>query len=141
MQTKILLVDVFLLPCQCVLSALPSLRPARPQKLPRKKRSPAMRRTDQRKTAKRRRILFSIDDPQAREVAVVGDFNTWDRASHPMKKDDNGLWRKIMMLPPGQYEYKFLVDGQWRTDPSNPRQCTNCYGTHNNILHVQDSRL
>jgi len=50
-------------------------------------------------------------------------------------------WQKVMMLPPGQYEYKFLVDGQWRTDPNNPRQCTNCYGTNNNILHVQDSRL
>ena len=100
-----------------------------------------MRHSDQRKTAKRRRILFSIDAPQAHEVAVVGDFNTWDRVSHPLKKDDNGLWQKIMMLPPGRYEYKFLVDGQWRTDPNNPRQCTNCYGTNNNILHVQDSRL
>jgi 5'-AMP-activated protein kinase regulatory beta subunit len=104
------------------------------------KKEPGMRQTDQRKTAKRRRILFSIDAPQAREVAVVGDFNTWDRASHPMKNDGNGQWQKVMMLPPGQYEYKFLVDGQWRTDPNNPRQCTNCYGTNNNILHVQDSR-
>lgn len=97
-----------------------------------------MHHTDQIKSGKRRRILFSIGDDQAHEVAVVGDFNMWDRASHPMKSDGNGLWQKIMMLPPGQYEYKFLVDGQWRTDPNNPNQCTNCYGTFNNILHVQD---
>ena len=97
-----------------------------------------MRHTDQRKSAKRRRILFSIDDPQAHEVAVAGDFNTWDRASHPMKKDGNGQWQKVMMLPPGQYEYKFIVDGQWRIDTNNPNRCPNCYGTFNNILHVQD---
>jgi 1,4-alpha-glucan branching enzyme len=90
------------------------------------------------KNAKRRRILFSIGDKEANEVAVVGDFNTWDRASHPMKSDGNGLWQKVMLLPPGQYEYKFIVDGQWRIDTNNPNRCPNCYGTFNNILHVQD---
>ena len=97
-----------------------------------------MRHTDQRKTAKRRRILFSIYEPQAHEVAVVGDFNTWDRALHPMKSDGNGLWQKVMLLPPGQYEYKFIVDGQWRIDTNNPNRCPNCFGTVNNILQVQD---
>lgn len=100
-----------------------------------------MNRHQSRKTAKRRRILFSIGDDQAHEVAVIGDFNEWNQASHPMKSDGNGLWQKIMMLPPGQYEYKFLVDGQWRTDPNNPNQCTNRFGTLNNILQVQDSTL
>jgi len=100
-----------------------------------------MTRPQSRKTAKRRRILFTIDDQKAHEVAVVGDFNTWDHARHPMKRDGSGLWQKVMMLPPGQYEYKFLVDGQWRTDPTNPHQCINCYGTYNNILHVQDATL
>jgi len=97
-----------------------------------------MRNTDQVKTVNRRRVLFSIGDDQAHKVAVIGDFNEWSHASHPMKSDGNGLWQKIMMLPPGKYEYKFLVDGQWRTDPNNPDQCANCYGTFNNILHVQD---
>jgi 1,4-alpha-glucan branching enzyme len=89
-------------------------------------------------TTKRRRVLFSIGPEQARKVAVTGDFNEWNHASYPMKSDGNGLWQKIMMLPPGQYEYKFLVDGQWRTDPNNPDRCTKCYGTFNNVLHMQD---
>ena len=85
---------------------------------------------------KRRRILFSLVNPQAREVSVAGEFNGWNPATHPMKSNGNGNWQKIMMLPPGQYEYKFLVDGQWRNDPSNPDRTPNCYGTYNDILKV-----
>jgi 5'-AMP-activated protein kinase regulatory beta subunit len=86
---------------------------------------------------KRRRVIFSYDDLQAKEVAVSGDFNTWNQSSHPMKQNGDGCWQKIMMLPPGDYEYKFVVDGQWRTDPHNLRQCSNCFGTSNNILQVR----
>ena len=36
-----------------------------------------------------------------------------------------------MMLEPGTYEYRFLVDGEWQTDPdaevvSNPYSTQNC---------------
>lgn len=88
------------------------------------------------KTIKRRRIVFSFHDDRAHDVAVTGDFNRWDCTSHPMKHDGSGIWQKIMLLPPGQYEYKFVVNGQWRTDPDNPNQCPNCFGTYNNVLQV-----
>jgi 5'-AMP-activated protein kinase regulatory beta subunit len=91
-----------------------------------------------RKTPKRRRIVFAFHDHQAREVAVTGDFNQWNRASHPMKQDGNGRWKKVVLLLPGQYEYKFIVNGHWRTDPDNPKRCRNCFGTYNNILQVVD---
>ena len=53
-----------------------------------------------------------------------------------MKINEDGLWKKIVMLPPGKYEYKFLVDGQWWHDPSNAYVCINCFGTQNNVLVV-----
>jgi hypothetical protein len=56
-----------------------------------------------------------------------------------MKKDENGVWKKIVMLTPGRYEYKFLVDGQWRTDPENDQVCFNRFGTRNNIFIVSGS--
>jgi 5'-AMP-activated protein kinase regulatory beta subunit len=88
------------------------------------------------KTTHRRRIVFSFSDKAAHEVAVAGDFNQWNRKSHRMKPNGQGRWQKIMMLPPGQYEYKFWVDGRWRTDPDNPIQSPNCFGTYNNVLQV-----
>ena len=86
--------------------------------------------------SKRRRITFSLYFPGAGQVSLVGDFNLWNEKVHPMKANAEGLWSKILMLSPGRYEYKFLVDGQWYRDPNNTVVCENCYGTHNNVLTV-----
>ena len=85
---------------------------------------------------KRRKVAFSLNAPEAKRVAVLGDFNEWSDTKHPMKKNENGDWQKIAMLPAGRYEYRFLVDGQWWNDPKNDQACTNCFGTHNNVLEV-----
>jgi 5'-AMP-activated protein kinase regulatory beta subunit len=83
-----------------------------------------------------RRVAFTLDAPQATEVILMGDFNQWDARKHPMKRGSNGMWQKAVMLAPGQYQYKFLVDGKWRRDPSNERVCTNSFGTMNNVVVV-----
>jgi len=86
---------------------------------------------------KRRKVVFSLNAPEAKRVAVLGDFNEWSDTKHPMKKNENGDWQKIAMLPVGRYEYRFLVDGQWWNDPKNDQTCWNCFGTQNNILDVR----
>jgi hypothetical protein len=53
-----------------------------------------------------------------------------------MKHTGNGAWQKTLLLPPGEYAYKFRVDGTWLTDPTNPCICPNCYGTYNSVLTV-----
>lgn len=85
---------------------------------------------------KRQKVAFSLSAPEAKRVAVLGDFNEWSDTKHPMKKNENGDWQKIAMLPAGRYEYRFLVDGKWWTDPKNDQACPNCFGTHNNVLEV-----
>jgi 1,4-alpha-glucan branching enzyme len=85
---------------------------------------------------KRRRAIFSLEAPDANQVLLGGDFNQWKENAHPMKKDDSGVWKKALMLEPGRYEYKFLVDGQWRNDPNNDQTCANRFGTHNNVLVI-----
>jgi hypothetical protein len=42
----------------------------------------------------------------------LGDFNKWNKDVAPMKKDEKGIWNKVVMLMPGTHEYKFLVDGE-----------------------------
>jgi len=66
----------------------------------------------------------------------MGDFNHWNEKIHPMKRGDDGGWKKYIMVPPGRYEYRFLVDGQWWNDPNNSQVCPNCFGTTNNVLKV-----
>lgn len=84
----------------------------------------------------RRRIEFILDSPQAQQVILMGDFNHWDPKVHPMKKDNDGVWRKVVMIHPGRYEYRFWVDGEWVNDPYNTQRCLNCFGSENNIIEV-----
>ena len=86
--------------------------------------------------AKKQRATFSLEAPDAKEVAVGGDFNNWNPETHSMTKDKSGAWKKALVLPPGRFEYKFLVDGQWRNDPKNKETCPNCFGTYNNVLVI-----
>lgn len=87
----------------------------------------------------RRRVIFSLESPDAGEVILMGDFNQWDPKKHPMKKDPNGVWKKTAMLFPGRYEYRFLVDDRWENDPKNKQVCFNRFGTKNNYIFVPSS--
>ena len=86
--------------------------------------------------ARKQRVVFSLKAPDAREVKLIGDFNQWNLATHPMKMDHTGVWKRIVMLSPGRYEYKFLVDGRWERDPKNDEICSNCYGTDNSVIKI-----
>lgn len=85
---------------------------------------------------KRKRITFSFNASGAKEVTLMGDFNSWKSDKHKMKKNSDGSWSRTLVLPPGQYEYKFLVDGKWKEDPQNPRVCSNCFGSINSVINL-----
>jgi len=95
-----------------------------------------MAKVEPKKKIKRQKITFSFESSDAKEVILMGDFNNWNSKKHPMKKDDNGKWTRAVLLPPGQYEYKFLVDGQWKEDPQNDRICSNKFGSYNNVVNL-----
>lgn len=74
------------------------------------------------KTAVRSRNVRSVSldyKGNGREVQVAGVFNNWQPV--PMHKNKDGKWSTAMELDPGHYEYKFVVDGNWITDPENER--------------------
>jgi 1,4-alpha-glucan branching enzyme len=90
----------------------------------------------QKKKSNKQRMTFVLEAPTAKKVMLGGDFNNWDAIANPMKKDQNGVWKKTLMLAPARYEYKFLVDGIWQNDPKNNMTCPNCFGTQNNVIEV-----
>ncbi len=85
---------------------------------------------------KKKKVTFSFKAPNASSAYVAGDFNGWFKEKHPMKKGKTGVWEKTVMLPPGKYEYRFVIDEAWYNDPSNNLVQPNCYGTSNNIIDV-----
>lgn len=86
-------------------------------------------------------VLFAIRPPnQVGHVAVAGDFNRWKPV--PMDRQDNGQYVTNVRLKGGTFEYKFIVDGQWLTDPDNAHWAPNPYGTLNSLApeHVDFAR-
>lgn len=67
-------------------------------------------------------LSFSILAPDTRTVAVAGSFNRWDTSSHPLSGPDrSGRWTAALRLPPGRYEYLFVINGDtWVLDPGAP---------------------
>jgi hypothetical protein len=72
----------------------------------------------------------------AREVLVTGDFTNWNGGAVPMKPAADGLWTATLSLAPGEYQYRLLVDGQWRDHAEAPRRVPNPFGTENCVLTV-----
>ena len=81
-------------------------------------------------------VEFSLNLPDARSVAVVGTFNDWDPHRTPMRLESKGTWKAAVWLPAGRYEYRFIADGQWISDPSARECAQNTFGSTNSVLVV-----
>jgi len=84
-------------------------------------------------------ILFSVRAPHAREVKLAGDFNQWvpDRDVLTLR-DDEGLWKKFVLLPKGSYHYKFLIDDEWKEDSHNPMVSSSENGLVSSLITVEE---
>jgi hypothetical protein len=72
--------------------------------------------------------VLNIGDPaefilkgygNAENVFLAGSFNGWNGNDVRMEKTSDG-WKAKYYIAPGNYEYKFIVDGNWIPDPNNP---------------------
>jgi chromosome partitioning protein len=80
---------------------------------------------------------FALSAPGAKEAYLVGDFNHWKMNDDSrLSRLEDGRWEKKIMLSPGRYRYKFVVDGVWLLDPQNAEKEQNPYGTFDSIIMV-----
>ena len=79
--------------------------------------------------------------PGARSVEVVGSFNDWSRGTLHLNDDNgDGIWHAKAVLPAGQHEYMFVVDGErWVSDPLAGRYVDDGFGAgqQNSLLIVR----
>ncbi|NLW64834.1 MAG: 1,4-alpha-glucan branching protein GlgB [Clostridiales bacterium] len=69
-----------------------------------------------------RGCLFRVWAPDASAVAVVGDFNSWDKNSNPMNNIGGGIWETEITAVSENSAYKYAIttsDGRllWKADP------------------------
>jgi 1,4-alpha-glucan branching enzyme len=85
-----------------------------------------------------REVGFVLEYTGAEHVYVCGDFNDWHPTSLRMiGNSDDALWEKRLTLPPGRYEYKFVVNGNWLHDPDARENVSNIYGSLNSVVEVR----
>ena len=67
---------------------------------------------------------------------MVGTFNDWDLTRTPMSTGPEGTRKATVSLPAGRYEYRFVADGEWISDPSAGECVGNAFGSANSVLVV-----
>jgi 1,4-alpha-glucan branching enzyme len=80
------------------------------------------------------RFSVRLADPAKKVVQLAGDFKDWKPIR--MRRLKGGEYVANVALAPGTYEYKFIVAGEWITDPDNEALKPNDMGTMNSVAVV-----
>ena len=89
------------------------------------------------KTSAKKKVTFEHYAPGAQKVQLAGSFNGWNPAKTSLKHQGNGKWKVTLDFPPGRYEYRYCVDGDWQNDQRTVECVPNPFGTWNCVLKIQ----
>jgi len=81
-------------------------------------------------------VHFICLAPEAREVAVVGDFNGWNPQANPLTRAFDGSWQGSLQLRHGHHRYAFWVDGTLQVDPRGQGVSRNDEGQRVSLVAV-----
>ncbi len=83
------------------------------------------------------RVTFSVPDSGwTNTLHLVGDFNDWNRTTHPFDHRQDGTWSLTLDLPCGRaFQFRYLCDGErWTNDNQADAYVFNQYGSDNCVL-------
>jgi hypothetical protein len=83
-------------------------------------------------------VRFSFQAPDARTVALAGDFNDWQSGALALTDaDGDGVWSGTFALEPGVHKYMFVVDDErWETDPVAENYIDDGFGMRNALIAI-----
>lgn len=80
-------------------------------------------------------IAFDPKDKKYSKVELAGEMNEWTPGRTPLHLK-NGIWQTDLLLFPGKYQYKLVIDKKWVLDPANNETADNNIGGSNSVLRV-----
>jgi len=84
-------------------------------------------------------VSFVLDTPEARSVALAGDFTDWQTSGYELaRRPSDGKWEITVRLRRDRaYAYCFVIDGErWMPDPAAPETVDDGFGGANSILRL-----
>ena len=82
-------------------------------------------------------VQFKLEAPEAKSVAVAGDFNEWVPEVMLADPDGDGVWAGRLKLSPGVHRYMYVIDGShWVTDPYAERYTEDGFGRQNAVIAI-----
>jgi len=75
---------------------------------------------------------------EGKQVFLCGSFDDW--AERKTMKKEGGKWTVTLLLSPGTYSYKFVVDDRWCFDIEKPNFIDTFAGSANNTITIEDWR-
>ena len=85
------------------------------------------------------KVTFALTKEQAKNasgVHLVGEFNDWDVAAAPMRRQKDGSFSAALDLPTGrEYQFRYLIDGEvWISDPEADKYAFSPFGDCENSV-------
>ena len=81
-------------------------------------------------------VIFTVHADKGKAVYLAGSFNDWNPTGKKMTFKA-GVYQATIRLNPGEYQYKFVIDGMWCADPENINSVPNDCGTFNSVITVK----
>jgi len=82
-------------------------------------------------------VVFSLEAPADATVQIAGDFNGWVPESlYRRIHQGKSIWLKAIPLKPGAYAYKYVLNGNWISDPANNDTVDDQRGGENSLIQV-----
>ena len=82
-------------------------------------------------------MLFLFPAGPEATVSVACALSGWSDSAHRMRFNPAiGVHEVCIPFPVGRHAYRIVVNGQWMTDPHNPRTQPNPYGQLDSVIEV-----
>jgi 1,4-alpha-glucan branching enzyme len=102
------------------------------------KKTPAKAAAKKAAAPAKKSVTFPVHADKGKAVYLAGSFNEWSTTAKKMAyKAKEGIYAATVQLAPGEYQYKFVIDGTWCADPENVNAVKNDQGTFNSVITVK----
>lgn len=85
-------------------------------------------------------VTFEYKDASVESVALVSESNDWKPVEMKKRKKDGVFYTKVRLPKQGQFQYRYLVNGQtWVNDDAADAYVPNEFGGQNSLVDTTPS--